>query len=142
MSPAPSSKRAGSSNSIAGVKMLVTAASVTAVVGGWASYVIQQAKAYNQESASTDVPDTTDISDESSQVMVQLPPLPTLVPVPSTMPMAAENIPASQIISTSTPVAYPTVIVTPGPGGQSSTNTTTTKKPRNKPVTHTKSSHP
>jgi hypothetical protein len=59
-------------NNTQAVKILITTASLTAIVGGWAFYTQQNAQGS---------PDTAAVDPAPAQ-MVELPPLPTLVPEP------------------------------------------------------------
>ncbi len=77
MSPLPSPKRSASSNNSAGTKILVTAASLATMMGGWAALALQQSTLNAQNSV--------DGSEDASQVVLDLPPLPTLVPEPSSI---------------------------------------------------------
>ena len=66
-----------------GIKILVTAASVAATVGGWALLTAKQAQAQSQ-SASAALPVT------APAAALNLPPLPTIVPPPAqSAPQAA-----------------------------------------------------
>jgi hypothetical protein len=69
-----------------GVKMLITAVSVAAVVGGWAAFTLQ-------ESGAVDV-DPADTANSTRPEVVQLPPLPTLVPTPSGLLLTNSGNPA------------------------------------------------
>lgn len=76
MSPKRSVKRSGSSSGTNGAKMLVTAASLTVVVGGWAVFTIRQPDYAAAKGKNI-------IEEEPNQEVLDLPPLPTLVPEPS-----------------------------------------------------------
>ena len=78
MLPKHTPKRPAASSSVTGVKMLVTAASLAAVVGGWAGFTVHQSRS----SAQNEVV----VPDDPSQVSLELPPLPTLVPEPGPIP--------------------------------------------------------
>lgn len=79
MSSKPNPKRSRSSSGAAGVKMLITAASLTAVIGGWASFTARGAQLPEQN-------DNKDAADDNHRLTVDLPLLPTLVSEPSPMP--------------------------------------------------------
>ena len=147
MSSSPSPKKSAPSSNSAGAKILVTAASLATVVGGWAALALQQSTLNTQESIN--------VSDDSSQVVLDLPPLPTLVPEPSSVPTGilpnrpVSGPPVSAPLAYSpysTPVANPPV-VTAAPA-RSNTDSTQKgssgksggKKAPKDPVSHTGSS--
>jgi hypothetical protein len=146
MSSLPSPKKSAPSSNSAGAKILVTAASLATVVGGWAALALQQSTLNTQESIN--------VTDDSSQVVLDLPPLPTLVPEPSSVPTGIlPNRPVSAPpISTpltyapySTPVVNPPVVTAPSRGNTDSTQKGSTEKSGGKkapkdPVSHTGSS--
>ena len=75
-----------------GVKLLVTAASFTAMLGGWVAFTLQQ----NPQAAAAG-PVGDDIQAASSmEVLIDLPPLPTLVPQPSLQGFPTAPQPAAQ----------------------------------------------
>ena len=80
MTATPSSKKPARSSNANSVKMLITAASVASVVGGWAVFSVKQSFS---ASAGTTSDQTTTAN--ANQVVVDLLPLPTLVPYPSGM---------------------------------------------------------
>jgi hypothetical protein len=114
MSASPSSRKSGRSSNPNGVKMLVTAASVAAVVGGWAVFSVEQSKTANLASNS----DTNNSADATTnQVALDLPPLPTLVPIPSTVASssvksAIANVLPASVVST----PQPNSLLAPTPG--------------------------
>lgn len=75
MSSKSSAKRSSVSSRANGAKMLVTTASLTVVVGGWAAFTMRQ-----PDNSAGKIEDG--IAD-AEQEMLELPPLPTLVPEPS-----------------------------------------------------------
>jgi len=70
-----SPKRKSHHSSAPGAKVLITAASIAAVLGGWAGLTIQ----HNQGGGSLQVTNAT----FPGEVLTNLPPLPTLIPQPS-----------------------------------------------------------
>ena len=134
-----SPKRSGASASATGAKMLVTAASLAAVVGGWAGFTIHQSNTAKQASNTAPY--------DPSQVSLELPPLPTLVPEPSPMPgfrTIAAIPPAGSVIATPVPgLPVPTPVVVASSGGNSGSNERAGKdegQAKPDPVTDTHSS--
>jgi hypothetical protein len=74
-----SRKRANRGSSAGGVKMLITAASLAAVVGGWTVFTLQQTESSDLNAAAADALDDY----ASEEVVMDLPPLPTLIPEPT-----------------------------------------------------------
>ena len=70
------------SGGAAHLKMVVTAASLTAVIGGWASLTFQQTWGAGAEEVETQIP-----PDEAEELAFDLAPLPTLVPEPAFIPI-------------------------------------------------------
>jgi len=103
MSPTPKSKRSKSSSGAAGVKMLITAASLTAVIGGWASFTARGAGVQLP-----DQNDTEEAADDNHRISVDLSPLPTLVSEPSPVPTLR--------VVTGLPSSTNRVIASPGSG--------------------------
>jgi hypothetical protein len=69
-----SQKRSPAPSGAPSVKMFLTAASLTAIIGGWAGFTVQQAHSADTE-AYTETADT-------NQVAMDFPPMPTLVSPP------------------------------------------------------------
>jgi hypothetical protein len=130
MSASPSPKRSAPGSGSTGTKIFVTAASLATVVGGWAALALQQATLNTQKSG--------DVSEDASQVVLDLPPLPTLVPEPSSIPsMPLPNQPVSQPLAFSpysTPVAIPTGVTTPSATKKQGNQKDPSGKPANKPA--------
>jgi hypothetical protein len=114
MSASPSSRKSGRSGNTNGVKMLVTAASVAAVVGGWAVFSVEQANTANLANNS----DPNSASDTTgNQIALDLPPLPTLVPEPSKVASAPVKSSIASVLPApivSTP--QPNSLLAPTPG--------------------------
>jgi hypothetical protein len=103
MSTSHSPKRSASSSNSVGAKILITAASLATLVGGWAALARQQSTQKTQ--ANLDVPDDT------TQFILDLPPLPTLVPEPSSIPIVkSPDLPGSHPVAFS-PYSTPIAIV-------------------------------
>jgi hypothetical protein len=140
MSSSPSPKSSASAANSAGAKIFVTAASLATVVGGWAALSLQQSAENTQ--ASVEVPD------DASQVVLNLPPLPTLVPEPSSIPTnSSPSRPVSAPLTFSpysTPAANPTVATVPASGKKNTSSKESSGKaesePPKDPVAHTGSS--
>ncbi len=140
MSSSPSPKRSSQASNSAGAKIFVTAASLATVVGGWATLSFQLSAQNAQKSV--------DIPDDASQVVLDLPPLPTLVPEPSSIPMVRlpnRSVSAPLAFSPySTPAANPTVATAPVSGKKKSSPKESSGKGESKapkdPVSHTGSS--
>ena len=117
MSQLPSPKRSASSSNSSGTKILVTAASLATMMGGWAALALQQSTLNAQNSV--------DVADDASQVVLDLPPLPTLVPEPSSIPrVTSPNRPVTSPITFS-PYSVPTAnppVVTAQVGGNKNTS--------------------
>jgi len=116
-----SSKRAGASVGAPGVKAFLTAASLTAILGGWAGFTAQQNDLLQPEPAS-----------DEAQVVLEFPPLPTLVSGPGAAGPGA------------TPVATPRPVSIGGAGsgsGQPGLPGPSVRSPR-PPTTRTRSSRP
>jgi hypothetical protein len=119
--------------------MLITATSLVAVVGGWAGFTIHQSYTSDQKDIKS--------SDDSSQVSLELPPLPTLVPEPSSTPghNTAATIPGLAPVAAA-PVhglPVPTPVVVASSGGNSSSNERAGKndgQTKPDPVTDTRTS--
>jgi hypothetical protein len=75
MTTSHSLKRKSHPSGTPGAKMLITAASITAVIGGWAGFTLQQYQAGGSMQATT--------AAASGEVVMNLPPMPTLIPQPS-----------------------------------------------------------
>lgn len=89
-------KKAGRNSGAGNVKILLTAASVAAVMGGWAVLTVYSAPGGNgQSSEPTAIVETTQ--------RVELPPLPTLLPPPADLPAASKR---SAVVS-GAPVVLP-----------------------------------
>lgn len=120
MTATNSPKRSGASTGAPGVKIFLTAASLTSIIGGWAGFTVRQSSLAQAEAS----------SDTTVQAELEFPPMPTLVSAPG-------------IVATSaTPVATPRpVIVGSGSGGsgQPGLPPATIRKPR-APTTRTRSS--
>jgi hypothetical protein len=118
MSSLTSPKKSASSSNSAGTKILVTAASLVTVMGGWAALALQQQSTLNAQNS-------IDVPDDASQVVLDLPPLPTLVPEPSSIPLiTSPNRPVTSPITFS-PYSLPTVnppVVTAPPSGSKNTS--------------------
>ena len=98
--------RAGRSSGTTGAKMLITAASIAAVIGGWAGFTIEQARSAAKES--------TEGASSTDQVSLELAPLPTLVPEPTSVIGSISSQPAAFVPSFgTTPLATPAVLATP-----------------------------
>ena len=116
MSPKHTPKRSAASSSTTGVKMLLTAASLAAVVGGWAGFTVHQSRTTAQNEVV--------LPDDPSQASLELLPLPTLVPEPS--PVAGlRNVAVvpgiSPIVAAPVPgLTAPTPVVASSSGGGSS----------------------
>jgi hypothetical protein len=141
MSASPSPKRSAPASTSAGAKILVTVASLAAVVGGWAALAIQQSIQNAQKSVG--------VSDDASQLVLDLPPLPTLVPEPTYISvMTLPNLPVSSPLAfspLSTPLANPPLVTAPPSvenkdGIQKGTSGKAANKPAKDPVAHTSSS--
>jgi hypothetical protein len=144
MSNSPSPKRSAPSSNSTGAKILVTAASLATVVGGWAALALQQSTLNTQKSVA--------VSDDASQVVLDLPPLPTLVPEPSSIPLVTSpNLPGSPPLTFSpysTPVANPPIVTAPSSGSKNTSQKDTAgksannaaNKPAKDPVAHSGSS--
>lgn len=78
MSTTSKPKRSKSTGA-AGAKMLITAASLTAVIGGWASFTAREAQLPEQS-------DLEEAADDNNQLSIDLAPLPTLIPEPRSKP--------------------------------------------------------
>jgi len=143
-------KRNSPSSNTTGVKILVATASVTAVVGGWAAYTVQQSQPVDQNVANK--PDGA--TDQATQGTLDLPPIPTLVPEVSSrvavsaqtgLPVAVAPLGTSPLVASplvtpaiNVPLATPGVIVTqPGtgkaPNGQGNGSGKTGQKPPKPP---------
>ena len=81
----PSQKRPQAAGAASGAKMLVTAASLAALVGGWAGFTIQ--KSTEIETAQENGIEQASQNEMQSASLV-LPPLPTLIPEPGAAPSA------------------------------------------------------
>jgi hypothetical protein len=145
MSSSPSPKRSTRSSNSAPAKILITAASLVTMVGGWAALALQQSALNAQKNAA--------VSDDTSQFVLDLPPLPTLVPEPSSIPTGASPNPTVSPPLTfapyntavvSTPVANPPLVTVPSGGNkngaQKGTSGKAANKPAKDPVSHTGSS--
>lgn len=141
MSPSPSPKKSAKSSSSTGAKILVTAASLATLVGGWAEFAIQQSTLNSQKSV--------DVLDDASQAVLDLPPLPTLVPEPSSIPVVTRPaLPGSPLLTfspLSTPVVNPPLVTVPTVNSrtiasQKETSSKAPNKPPKDPVAHTSSS--
>ena len=132
MSPLASSKPSRKKDGAAGAKMLVTAASIAAVISGWAAFTVSQSQAVGDSEIVT-----VDDESMSAEVAVILPPLPTLVPEIGGIPTTGATFPTNV---TPTPIAPP-VGVSPG-GKEPSTKTVkiANKPAKRNPVTKTHSS--
>jgi hypothetical protein len=132
------------SGSAAHLKMVVTAASLTAVIGGWASLTFQQTWGAGAEEVETQI-----ASDEAEELTYELEPLPTLVPEPTfipynrqySVPVSIAGLPSAQPVLMSAQVT-PVVALNLGKdkpeterGGQGKPD----KQPK-EPVTNTRSS--
>jgi hypothetical protein len=128
MSPLPSPKRSASSNNSAGTKILVTAASLATMMGGWAALALQQSTLNAQNSV--------DVADDASQVVLDLPPLPTLVPEPSSIPtITSPNRPVYSPITFSpysTPTVNPPVVAAQSGGNKNTSQKELANKSANK----------
>jgi len=148
MSPTPKSKRSKPSSGAAGVKMLITAASLTAVIGGWASFTARGAGAQLPENN-----DGEETIDDNHRLTVDLPPMPTLIPEPSPMPtlraVSISGLPTTGrvIASPGSGLPAPTPVGvkdTSGKGKNSSPKDVapkeSSKPPKPEPVSNTRSS--
>jgi hypothetical protein len=103
MSSKPNPKRSKSASGAAGVKMLITAASLTAVIGGWASFTARGAGAQLPEQNNNE-----EAIDDNHRLTVDLSPLPTLIPEPSPVPTLR--------VVTGLPSSTSRVVASPGSG--------------------------
>jgi hypothetical protein len=87
----PTSKPSGNrpASSTPGVKMLITATSLVATIGGWAVLSNQEGA-----SSSTSSTPTSNSAQPATALTVQLPPLPTLIPPPDPKTLAINTQPA------------------------------------------------
>lgn len=100
LSSTPPTNRPRSSRNASGAKILITAASLAAVVGGWATFTLQAADPGS--------------ADPSEQADLDLPPLPTLIPEPQNL-QAAVGVPLAAPVSApgALPAANPLPAVNP-----------------------------
>jgi hypothetical protein len=131
----------------AGIKTLVTVASLTAVIGGWAGFTLKQSADAKAEASE----DNTDDETNTSSFVYELPPIPTLVPEPAKLTTRKLS---AVLPNANMPVVNPLgglPIVTPVPTSQPSNQKTNDTAPSSKssgkssnkgkePVSHTKSS--
>lgn len=73
-------KRPSRASGAGGAKMLITAASLAAVVGGWTVLTLQQAESAGANPAAVPVDEPAD-----EEMVMDLPPLPTLIPEPAAL---------------------------------------------------------
>ena len=121
MTTTSSPKRSGASAGAPGVKIFLTAASLTSIIGGWAGFTLQQSGVTQAEAS----------SDTTVQAELEFQPLPTLVSAPGATSVSA------------TPVATPRAVsIGGGSGGgndQPGMLPTSVRKPR-APTARTRSS--
>ena len=101
MAPNKHSRNPAGATGVTSVKMLVTASSLAAVVGGWAALTLLAPQAQSQE---------IEEADSEGEIELELPPLPTLVPEVSAVIPA--RIPVSRTI-TGLPVMDPIGVLPP-----------------------------
>ena len=121
MTATSSPKRSGASTGGPGVKIFLTAASLTSIIGGWAGFTVQQSGLTQAEAS----------SDTTVQAELEFPPMPTLVSAPGAIATGV------------TPVATPRPVIVgsgSGSGGrQPGLPPAAIRKPR-APTTRTRSS--
>jgi hypothetical protein len=93
MSSSPSPKRPAPSSKSSGAKILVTAASLAMLMGGWAALAIRQSMLNPQGNE--------DVSDDLVHSVLELPPIPTLVPEPRSITVSTRS-----NFNSSAPVVY------------------------------------
>jgi hypothetical protein len=131
MATTSSKKRA---NENGGIKTVISALSIAAVVGGWAGYTMQNNQQPDEQTVQYEEP-----QGDSNQVSLELAPIPTLVTAPNFQTSQAQGAP------TAIPTALPNVSVGSASSGGSSGlpngQVRVVRQPR-QPATNTKSSRP
>lgn len=133
MATTSSSKRATENG---GIKTVISALSIAAVVGGWAGYTLQNNQQSTEQTVYYEEP-----QGEPNQISLELAPIPTLVSAPNFQSSQAQ----ATAIPTILPTALPNVSVgsasSGGGSGQSGGQTRVVRQPR-QPSTNTNSSRP